>query len=65
MILTGETRSARRETCPSENTNLTRSGPESEPGLRGESPATVHLKHYFMGGSQPSSVCPSVRVTYR
>jgi hypothetical protein len=63
MILTWEKRSTRRQTCPIDTTNLTWTGPESEPGLRGEGPATVHLRHCFMEGLQPSSVCPSVRAT--
>jgi hypothetical protein len=48
MKLTGETRSTREETCPSatlSTTNLTRTDPGLNPGLRGEKPATNRLSH--------------------
>jgi hypothetical protein len=48
MKLTGENRSARGETCPSatfSTTNPTGTNPGSNPGLRGERPATNRLSH--------------------
>jgi hypothetical protein len=48
MKLTGENRSTRRKTCPSatlSTTNLTWTDPGSNPGLRGERPATNRLSH--------------------
>jgi hypothetical protein len=46
MKLTGENRSARGKTCPSatlSTTNLTWADTGSNPGLRGEKPATSWL----------------------
>jgi hypothetical protein len=46
--LTGENRRTRRKTCPSATlytTNSTRIDPGANPGLRGERPATNHLRH--------------------
>jgi hypothetical protein len=46
--LTGENRSTRTKTCPSatlSTTNPTWTDPGSEPGLRGERPATNRLSH--------------------
>jgi hypothetical protein len=48
MQLTGENRSTRRETCLSatfSTTNPTWTDPGSNPGLRGERPATNRLSH--------------------
>jgi hypothetical protein len=48
MKLTGENRSTREKTCPSatlSTTNPTRPDPGSNPGLRGEKPATNRLSH--------------------
>jgi hypothetical protein len=48
MKLTGENRSTRRKTCPSATlftTNPTWTEPGSNPGLRGERPATNLLSH--------------------
>jgi hypothetical protein len=48
MKLTGENRSTRVNTCPSatlSTINPTWTGPGSNPGLRGERPATNHLSH--------------------
>jgi hypothetical protein len=48
MKLTGENRSTRGKTCPSatlSTTNPTWTDPESNPGLRGERPATNRLSH--------------------
>jgi hypothetical protein len=48
MILTGENRRTLRKTCPSatlSTTNPTQIVPGSNPGLRGERPATNHLSH--------------------
>jgi hypothetical protein len=48
MILTGKHRSTRRKPCLSatlSNTNLTWTDLESNPGLRGEKPATNRLSH--------------------
>jgi hypothetical protein len=48
MKLTGENRSTRVKTCPSatlSTTNLTWTEPGSNPGLRGERPATSRLSH--------------------
>jgi hypothetical protein len=48
MKLTGETRSTRGETCPSANsstTNPTWTDLRSNPGLRGDRPATNRLSH--------------------
>jgi hypothetical protein len=48
MKLTGENRSTRRETCPSatlSTTNPTWTDSGSNPGLRGEKPATNRLSH--------------------
>jgi hypothetical protein len=48
MILTGENRSTRRETCPSatmSSTNPTYTEPGANSGLRGERPATNRLSY--------------------
>jgi hypothetical protein len=48
MKLTGENRSTRIKTCPSvtlSTTNPTWTDPGSNPGLRGERPATNRLSH--------------------
>jgi hypothetical protein len=48
MKLTGENRSTRGKTCPSatfSTTNPTCTDPGSNPGLRGEKPATNRLRH--------------------
>ena len=48
MKLTGENRSSRGKTCPSatlSTTNPTWTDPGSNPGLRGERPATNRLSH--------------------
>jgi hypothetical protein len=48
MILAGECRRTRRETCPSSTlstTNPTRTGSGANPGLRGKTPATNSLGH--------------------
>jgi hypothetical protein len=48
MKLTGENRSTRGKTCPSatlSTINPTWTKPGSNPGLRGERPATNRLKH--------------------
>jgi hypothetical protein len=48
MILTGENRTTRRETCPSASlstTNPTWIDPVANPGLRGKRPATNDLSH--------------------
>jgi hypothetical protein len=48
MKLTGENRSTRRKTCPSATLSIknpTWTDPESNPGLRGERPATNRLSH--------------------
>jgi hypothetical protein len=48
MKLTGENRSTRGKTCPSvtlSTTNPTRTDSGSNPGLRGERPATNRLSH--------------------
>jgi hypothetical protein len=48
MKLTGENRSDRGKTCPSatlSTTNPTWTDPGSNPGLRGERPATNRLSH--------------------
>jgi hypothetical protein len=48
MKLTGENRSIRGKTCPSatlSTTNFTWTVPGSNPGLRGEKPATNRLSH--------------------
>jgi hypothetical protein len=48
MKLTGENRTTRRKTCPSatlSTTNPTWTDPGSNPGLRGEKPATNRLSH--------------------
>jgi hypothetical protein len=48
MKLTGENRSTQRKTCPSttlSTTNPTWTDPGSNPGLRGERPATYCLSH--------------------
>jgi hypothetical protein len=48
MKLTGENQSTRRKTCPSatlSTTNPTWTDPGSNPGLRGERPATNRLSH--------------------
>jgi hypothetical protein len=48
MKLTGENRSTRGEACPSatlSTTNPTWTDPVSNPGLRGERPATNSLSH--------------------
>jgi len=48
MILTGENRKTRRETCPSatlSTTNPTWTDPGANPGLSGERPATNRLSH--------------------
>jgi hypothetical protein len=48
MKLTRENRSTRRKTCPSatlSTTNPTLTDPGSNPGLRGERPATNRLSH--------------------
>jgi hypothetical protein len=62
MILTGENRCTRRETCPSDTlstTNLTRAGPESKPGLRGDrsvNKSELHLKTQPVPRSKTHSV---------
>jgi hypothetical protein len=63
VILKGENRSSSGKPCCSEYTDLTETGLEFEPGLRGESPTTVRLRHCFIEGSQASFVCPSDRAT--
>ena len=48
MKLTGENRNTRGKSCPSANfstTNPTRTDRESNPGLRGDRPATNRLSH--------------------
>jgi hypothetical protein len=48
MKLTGENRQLGKKTCPSatlSTTNLTWTDPGSNPGLRGERPATNRLSH--------------------
>jgi hypothetical protein len=48
MVLTGETRSTRRKTCPSvtlPTTNLTRTDLGSNPGLHDECPAPNRISH--------------------
>jgi hypothetical protein len=59
-ILTGENRRARRKTCPSATlptTNPTWIGPGTNPGLRGERPATNDLSH----GTALTILTPSLR----
>ena len=41
----GETRSTRRKTCPSATLSTTNPDPGSNPGLRGERPATNRQSH--------------------
>ena len=55
MILTGENRNTGRKTCHSDtlcNTNLTRTDPASNPGLRSVRPETNRLSHDL----QPSAL---------
>ena len=58
MKLTGENRSTRRKTCPSttlSTTNPTWTDQESNPGLRGERPATNRLSHVTVTGTSCQS----------
>jgi hypothetical protein len=60
MKLTGKNRSTRGKTCPSATlptTNPTRTDPGSNPGLRGERPATNSLSH---GTALPSYLSPGI-----
>jgi hypothetical protein len=62
--LRGESRRTRRETCPSttlSTTNPTWIDPDTNPGLRGERPATNHLSHGT--AVSPWSVHPPVYVS--
>jgi hypothetical protein len=64
MKLTGDNRSTRGKTCPSatlSTTNPTWTNPGSNPGLRGERPATNRLSH----GTAFPSVPTTANISFR